>query len=76
MSYRTQVSDSYLQDNFSSNSASIEETSGEISNMETNQVAAKPVLKPLKQNPFVTYRDPVTGRWLVVKNSNNTSSSG
>ncbi len=76
MSYRTQVSDSYLEDNFSSNSASIEETSGELSIMDTNQVAAKPALKPLKQNPFVTYRDPVTGRWLVVKSSSSSSSSG
>jgi hypothetical protein len=22
--------------------------------------------KPLKQNPFFTYRDPITGRWLVI----------
>lgn len=22
--------------------------------------------KPLKQNPFTSYRDPVTGRWVVV----------
>lgn len=21
--------------------------------------------KPLKQNPFITYRDPVTGLWIV-----------
>ncbi|MEM9214265.1 MAG: hypothetical protein AAGD25_07945 [Cyanobacteria bacterium P01_F01_bin.150] len=24
--------------------------------------------KPLKKNPFTTYRDPVTGRWLVESN--------
>ncbi len=23
--------------------------------------------KPLKTNPFATYRDPKTGKWLVVK---------
>ena len=23
--------------------------------------------KPLRQNPFMTYRDPDTGKWLVVK---------
>jgi hypothetical protein len=25
-----------------------------------------PCNKPLKNNPFTTYRDPVTGRWTVV----------
>lgn len=24
--------------------------------------------KPLKQNPFITMRDPETGRWLVLNN--------
>ncbi|MGB7428917.1 MAG: hypothetical protein WA933_14040 [Microcoleaceae cyanobacterium] len=24
--------------------------------------------KQLKNNPFITYRDPKTGRWVVVKN--------
>ncbi|EAW37035.1 hypothetical protein L8106_21512 [Lyngbya sp. PCC 8106] len=23
--------------------------------------------KPLQTNPFTTYRDPETGRWIVVK---------
>jgi hypothetical protein len=22
--------------------------------------------KPLKSNPFITYRDPMTGKWVVV----------
>lgn len=22
---------------------------------------------PLKQNPFYTYRDPKTGKWIVIK---------
>jgi len=25
-----------------------------------------PCNKPLKKNPFTTYRDPVTGRWTVI----------
>ncbi len=25
-----------------------------------------PCNRPLKNNPFTTYRDPVTGRWTVV----------
>ena len=25
--------------------------------------------KPLKNNPFSTYRDPVTGKWVVVTKS-------
>lgn len=29
--------------------------------------AAKPCAKPLQQNPFQTYRDPQTGRWMVLK---------
>jgi hypothetical protein len=28
---------------------------------------AKTSEKPLKPNPFNTYRDPETGRWMVVK---------
>lgn len=27
----------------------------------------KPCDKPLKTNPFNTYRDPATGKWIVVK---------
>lgn len=27
----------------------------------------KPCDKPLKDNPFLTYRDPLTGKWVVVK---------
>jgi hypothetical protein len=30
----------------------------------------KPCSKPLKSNPFVTYRDPLTGKWIVVLNQN------
>ncbi|HEY9641016.1 MAG TPA: hypothetical protein V6C57_11065 [Coleofasciculaceae cyanobacterium] len=26
--------------------------------------------KPLKANPFIAYRDPHTGRWLVLKMNN------
>ncbi|WP_281362025.1 hypothetical protein [Oxynema aestuarii] len=26
--------------------------------------------RPLRQNPFTTYRDPVTGEWIVVKPNN------
>ena len=33
-------------------------------------MAAKPCSKPLKSNPFITYRDPITGKWMVV-NPNN-----
>ncbi len=28
----------------------------------------KPCQKPLKPNPFLTYRDPKTGQWIVVPN--------
>lgn len=28
---------------------------------------ARPCDKPLKQNPFNAYRDPETGKWVVVK---------
>lgn len=28
--------------------------------------------KPLRSNPFTTYRDPKTGRWLVVKPTDST----
>lgn len=27
---------------------------------------AKVCSKPLKSNPFRTYRDPATGRWIVI----------
>jgi len=26
----------------------------------------KPCSEPLKSNPFITYRDPITGKWIVV----------
>ncbi|MEL7036960.1 MAG: hypothetical protein AAFO04_15250 [Cyanobacteria bacterium J06592_8] len=26
--------------------------------------------KPLKTNPFTTYRDPKTGKWLVIREQN------
>ncbi|MEG4575857.1 hypothetical protein QUA56_24780 [Microcoleus sp. N3A4] len=29
-------------------------------------MAAKPCSEPLKSNPFITYRDPITGKWIVV----------
>ncbi len=32
-------------------------------------MAAKPCSKPLKANPFITYRDPITGKWMVVNPS-------
>lgn len=25
--------------------------------------------KKLRENPYITYRDPVTGRWLVIKSN-------
>lgn len=28
-----------------------------------------PCDKPLKQNPYISYRDPETGKWVVVKSS-------
>ncbi|WP_199314153.1 hypothetical protein [Leptolyngbya sp. FACHB-671] len=31
--------------------------------------------KSLQQNPFLTYRDPKTGRWLVVKPQQQVSFS-
>ncbi|NET53510.1 MAG: hypothetical protein F6K09_34115 [Merismopedia sp. SIO2A8] len=33
---------------------------------------AQPSNKPLQQNPFITMRDPETGRWLVLNNPDNT----
>ncbi len=27
--------------------------------------------KKLRPNPFETYRDPITGRWVVVKKENS-----
>lgn len=30
--------------------------------------------KPLRQNPFTAYRDPETGRWVIVKESVPTAS--
>jgi hypothetical protein len=29
-------------------------------------MAVKPCSQPLKSNPFITYRDPITGKWIVV----------
>ena len=29
-------------------------------------MAVKPCSQPLKANPFITYRDPITGKWIVV----------
>jgi hypothetical protein len=28
-------------------------------------MAANPCSQPLKSNPFITYRDPITGKWIV-----------
>ncbi|HEY9627929.1 MAG TPA: hypothetical protein V6C84_11555 [Coleofasciculaceae cyanobacterium] len=30
--------------------------------------------KPLKTNPFSSYRDPATGRWIVVKGNSASKS--
>ncbi|WP_293122438.1 hypothetical protein [Microcoleus sp. bin38.metabat.b11b12b14.051] len=29
-------------------------------------MTVKPCSQPLKSNPFITYRDPITGKWIVV----------
>ena len=29
-------------------------------------MAANPCSQPLKSNPFITYRDAITGKWIVV----------
>ncbi|WP_255512929.1 MULTISPECIES: hypothetical protein [unclassified Tychonema] len=29
-------------------------------------MAIKSCSEPLKSNPFITYRDPITGKWIVV----------
>ena len=29
-------------------------------------MAAKPCSQPLKSNPFITNRDQITGKWIVV----------
>lgn len=29
-------------------------------------MAAKPCNKPLKSNPFIAYRDPITGKWIAI----------
>lgn len=33
----------------------------------------KPCSQPLKINPFTSYRDPVTGKWIVVATVQNDS---
>lgn len=30
---------------------------------------------PLRQNPFTTYRDPETGRWVVVSAESNAAAN-
>lgn len=35
----------------------------------------KTCTKPLKQQPFQTYRDPETGRWYVVRSSVPTATT-
>ncbi|MBW3584655.1 MAG: hypothetical protein KY448_02115 [Cyanobacteria bacterium 0813] len=29
-------------------------------------MTVKPCSEPLKSNPFITYREPITGKWIVV----------
>ncbi|MFB8797926.1 MAG: hypothetical protein U7126_27715 [Microcoleus sp.] len=36
-------------------------------------MVVKPCSKPLKSNPFITYRDPITGQWIVVHQNLPTS---
>lgn len=36
---------------------------------EKDNEMAKTCSAPLKPNPFTTYRDPKTGRWVVVDNN-------
>ncbi|MDY7022969.1 MAG: hypothetical protein SWJ54_16740 [Cyanobacteriota bacterium] len=31
--------------------------------------------KPLKSNPFTTYRDPKTGQWIVIRHQSSSPSS-
>ncbi|NJK68064.1 MAG: hypothetical protein HC941_17380 [Microcoleus sp. SU_5_3] len=33
----------------------------------------KPCSQPLKSSPFTSYRDPVTGKWMVVETVQNDS---
>jgi len=35
----------------------------------------QPCSKPLKANPFIAYRDPVTGRWMVIRVNSPTPKS-
>ncbi|PSB53311.1 hypothetical protein C7B67_03630 [filamentous cyanobacterium Phorm 6] len=30
------------------------------------EMAVKACSEPLKSNPFITYRDPITGKWMVA----------
>jgi hypothetical protein len=40
----------------------------QASNQQSTESVTLPQSKPLlQQNPFTTYRDPDTGRWIVVK---------
>jgi len=32
--------------------------------------------KPLRSNPYSSYRDPKTGRWLIVKPLENSAKMG
>jgi len=38
-------------------------------------MAIKSCSEPLKPNPFITYRDPITGKWIVV-NQNLSKAAG
>jgi hypothetical protein len=37
------------------------------------EMVAKPCSQPLKSNPFITYRDPITGQWIVVNQKLSSS---
>lgn len=40
----------------------------EVRELQTSNIKAAPKSsKELQPNPFMTYRDPQTGRWIVVK---------
>lgn len=44
-----------------------------VLNMENKELRTMKICpKPLRSNPFTTYRDPKTGRWLVVKPIDST----
>lgn len=40
-----------------------------------NEMANNNCTAPCKQNPFTTYRDPKTGKWVVVNNATKKKNS-